>query len=158
MASPRWSERRRKLIERAYRKALAGESDDPEEPDPIAAFTAQWLNRWPVQLTVPKRVVGERLVPERSWEALLEEDASPTGPLWVGVEDNLGVGAAAAAAGLTEDGRVVVGGWEFESRRDAFQWASGWCESVPGSRMLVGASLADDLEVQELTVPVETAG
>ena len=157
-ASPHWSPQRQELIEEAWEKAQRGETDDPNEPDPIAAFDAQWLDRWPVRRGVLVELPGELLLAEGAWEALQDADAAPVGPLHIGVEDNLGRGAAAACAGLTVDGRVVVGGWEFPSRAEAFQWARGWYEAVPGSRLVVGASLESDLEVQELAIPVDTAG
>jgi len=46
-ASPHWSEDRRRMIADKYAKALAGEADpQADDPDPMAGFTAQYLNIW----------------------------------------------------------------------------------------------------------------
>jgi hypothetical protein len=46
-ASPHWTARRERLIGKRHDAMRAGEVDDPEESDPEASFSAQWLNRWP---------------------------------------------------------------------------------------------------------------
>lgn len=49
-ASPHWSEDRRRMIADKYAKAVAGEADpQADDPDPMAGFTAQYLNIWPLQ-------------------------------------------------------------------------------------------------------------
>lgn len=49
-ASPHWSEDRREMIAKKYAKALAGEADpQADDPDPMAGFTAQYLNIWPLR-------------------------------------------------------------------------------------------------------------
>ncbi|HEY9417481.1 MAG TPA: hypothetical protein VIQ30_22210 [Pseudonocardia sp.] len=46
-ASPHWSEDRRRMIAKKYAKALAGKADpEADDPDPMAGFTAQYLNIW----------------------------------------------------------------------------------------------------------------
>jgi hypothetical protein len=59
-ASPYWSEDRRRLIADKYVKALAGEADpQADDPDPMAGFTAQYLNIWPLQ-EVPDPAITPR--------------------------------------------------------------------------------------------------
>jgi hypothetical protein len=168
-ASPHWSRNRERLIASAYAKVLRGESVDPEEPDPIASFDAQWLNRWPNVVKIEKAARDEPLLPDArlvdgswrsaSWSALAE-DATPAPEtlLVVALEDDLGEGAAAAAAALTRDGRVIVGGYRFDTRREAV----AWCEETAGDSldavMLVGASLVDDAALEEVELPIEPAG
>lgn len=49
-ASPHWSEDRRRMIANKYAKAVAGEADpQADDPDPMAGFTAQYLNIWPLR-------------------------------------------------------------------------------------------------------------
>ncbi|MFJ8685061.1 terminase [Micromonospora wenchangensis] len=49
-ASPHWSEDRRRMIADKYAKAVAGEADpQADDPDPMAGFTAQYLNIWPLR-------------------------------------------------------------------------------------------------------------
>lgn len=49
-ASPHWSEDRRCMIADKYSKALAGKADpQADDPDPMAGFSAQYLNIWPLQ-------------------------------------------------------------------------------------------------------------
>ena len=48
-ASPHWSAKRERVIAERLEAALAGESDDPDEPDPIESFRTQWLNQWPAK-------------------------------------------------------------------------------------------------------------
>ena len=44
-ASPHWTEARRRMIEKKYAAALAGEADPEfDDPDPMAGFTSQYLN------------------------------------------------------------------------------------------------------------------
>jgi hypothetical protein len=159
-ASPHWSRNRERLIGSAYAKVLRGESIDPEEPDPIASFDAQWLNRWPNVVRIEKPPTDEPLVDERRWRALADPAAQPApgALLVVAVEDDLGEGAAAAAAALTGDGRVVVGGYLFPTRREAVDWAQDTAGAVDDAIVLVGASMIDDAELEGVEVPLEPAG
>jgi len=122
-ASPHWSPNRERLVRSALAKVLRGESVDPEEPDPIASFDAQWLNRWPNVITIKAKTLDEPLIAgtERlegglrslAWDSCLDPDATPApdSPVVLALEDDLGDGATAAAAALCPDGRVVAGGW-----------------------------------------------
>ena len=76
----------------------------------------------------------------------------------IAVEDDLGRGAAAAAAALTADGRVVVGGWTFGALRDAVDWCEDTAEGVPDVLLLAGASILEDPELEELELAVEPVG
>jgi hypothetical protein len=107
LASPHWTARRERLIRKQLNAARAGEMLDPEEPDPVEAFRAQYLNQWP-QATV---ATGEQLLPSGLWQFLCEPGVRGTGDLFVAVEDDFGNGAAVAAACRLDDGRVEVDGW-----------------------------------------------
>lgn len=109
LASPHWTPGRERLISKQLRALLAGEIDDPEEPDPEQSFRAQWLNQWPGKRTEPPGNV-EELLAKGLWQALAEPVES-FGPLWVAVEDDFGLGAAVAAATRLDDGRIEIDGW-----------------------------------------------
>jgi len=50
-ASAHWSPARLKLMQRKYEKALRGETDQElDDPDPIAGFESQYLNRWQLKI------------------------------------------------------------------------------------------------------------
>ena len=162
MASPHWSQQRERSIAAALRKALEG-SNDPEDPDPVGSFRAQWMNQWPQDVEAPVDP-DELLATAEEWAACLDPDAAPAPgvTLVVAVEDAQGMGAAAAAAALTPDGRVVLGGWTFPTLREAVDW----CEDTAGEDgiMLAGASLVGgedepmDPELEGVDLPVEPAG
>lgn len=109
LASPHWTAGRERLISKQLQALLSGEIDDPEEPDPEQSFRAQWLNQWPGKLTEPPGNVEDLLAPG-VW-ASLAASVESTGPVWVAVEDDYGLGAAVAAATRLEDGRIEVDGW-----------------------------------------------
>ena len=90
---------------------LAGEADDPDEPDPVASFRAQWLNQWPAVKADPAGPT-EPLLPDGVWAGLADEalDAAGGG-VWVALEDDFGLGAAVACARRLADGRLEVDGW-----------------------------------------------
>jgi hypothetical protein len=160
MASPHWTEQREILVGDAYARVLRGESVDPEEPDPLASFDAQWLNRWPAVNLQLVEDPDEKVATEEQWEACLDPDVEPDPGklLVVAVEDDLGRGAAAAAAALTADGRVVCGGHRFGTLREAVDWAEDTAEGVDDALLLVGASLLEDPELGELELVTEPAG
>jgi len=109
-ASPHWTPHRQRQIEQALARMQAGEIDDPEEPDPVESFKAQWLNMWPRKRTQPAGNT-DLLLPPGLW-AELAEPCQSSGPVWVAVEDNTaGPGAAVAAAARLDDGRVELAGW-----------------------------------------------
>jgi len=160
MASPSWSATRERLVSRAYRKVLAGESVDPEEPDPVASFDAQWLNRWPGAAAVRQDELEEPLVDPAAWRACRDDAAQPpaVSPIFLTLESDLGRGTAVAAAGVLDDGRVAVGGHYFEARAAAVEWLAGVADGYVDAVLLVGASMINDPDVADLDVAVEPIG
>jgi hypothetical protein len=160
LASPHWSTSRDRLITVQHRRALAGERpDDPDEPDPVESFRAQWLNIWPERRAVAAYGRPEPLVVDSTWARVAELAAAPVGPLVIAIEDYFGQGAAAAAAATLPDGRILVWGQLAARRTEAFAWAQLLAGRHPGSRLVVGASLEADPDA--IGVPVvakETAG
>jgi hypothetical protein len=164
MASPHWSRQREKLIAAALRKALEG-SSDPEDPDPIGSFRAQWLNQWPQDVEAPVDP-DDVLATEAEWQKLLDPDAAPDPgrQLVLAVEDNWGRGACAAAAALTADGRVVVGGYRFDTLREAVDWCEDTAAATEDAVLLAGAALVPtkdspgDPELEGLDLVLEPAG
>jgi hypothetical protein len=143
LASPTWSPRRERLIAKAHERMLAGEADDPDEPDPVASFQAQWLNQWPAVRSDPAGPT-EPLLPDGVWSGLADDELEPaSSAVWVALEDDFGLGAAVACARRLADGRLEVDGWlrgdwdsavlDVERLRDAFTIR----------RLLVGASMID---------------
>ena len=146
-ASPHWSPRRERLVDAKHLRALAGGSDDPDEPDPIEAFRTQWLNIWPDRRPVASDERIEPLLDEADWRAGEDIDATPEGPLVIGLEDWFGRGAGAAAVATLADGRLLVWGRAFGRRGDAREWVELMAADHPGSRLVVGATLLRDDEV-----------
>lgn len=153
MASPHWTDKRRRMIAKKVANALGGgKSDDPDEPDPVEAVLAQWLNVWPSKQTVSGR--GELLFDTGAWDAA-EDDQETSGPLVLAVEDWVGSGAGAAYAGQVGD-RIVCGGYLFGLRADAYAWVRHFAAQRPGSTVLVGLTLRDDSELQVIPGSVDT--
>jgi len=142
-ASPHWTTRRRTLIAKAHEKALAGEIEDPDEPDPEQSFRAQWLNQWPRKLSEPAGAT-EPLLAVGVWAELSEPVVSTT-PLYVALEDDYGLGAAVAACRRTDDGRLEVDGWLRGDWDSAIADLERLAASAPVRGLLVGASLVDRL-------------
>jgi len=159
-ASPHWTEQREQLVSDAWDRVRRGESVDPEEPDPMASFDTQWLNRWPAVNLLREDDPDELIATPEQWTACADADAAPD-PLRllvVAVEDDLGRGAAAAAAALTPDGRIVVGGHWFTDLREAVDWAEDTALAAEDAVLLAGASLLDHPELEDLDLTVEPAG
>jgi hypothetical protein len=148
-ASPHWSTRREALIADRLRAAESGESDDPEEPDPVESFRTQWLNQWPAKRVAT--VKGDLLVDDALWVGALCDDDS-VGALTIGVEDHHGRGAAVGFCGQLVDGRFVLGGQLCPSRAAAYRLAADAAIARPGSTLVVGASLFADAEVDTIDV------
>jgi len=143
-ASPHWTGRRRSLISRRLTAIEAGEIEDPDEPDPVESFRAQWLNQWPARLNQLSGAT-EPLLPEGVWAELADESLVSTGAVWVAIEDDYGLGAAVAAATRLADGRIEVDGWlrgDWDSAVADVQQLAGL---RPLRSLLVGASLLDRL-------------
>lgn len=148
MASPSWSVQREQMIRMRVKRALAGApTHDPTEPDPIESLRAQWLNQWPAK--VLSKAKGEPLVDIDAWKARELTDPA-AGPITVVIEDDRHGGSAVAAAFMRGDGRVVVTGLTFEGVAAAARQAREWLAAVPGSRLLVGASMLSEPELRPM--------
>ena len=154
-SSPHWSPQRQRIVAKALQRALAGEVADATEPDPIVGFDTQWGNQWPARQA--QRGKGNVLLEAADWDAAAGR-AEHDGPYVIGCEDNLGNGAAVAAAVRTVDGRVELGGWCCTDWAEAMGWAARLAEFRPGSRMLVGATLLEQVPRGIGLARVERAG
>ena len=141
-ASPHWTAQRERLISNALKAARAGTVEDPEEPDPIASFNSQWLNQWPRKHVEPPGGT-EPLLPEGLWADLSESGLRSVGPIWVAVEDDYGRGAAVAAVGRLDDGRLELDGWTCPDWDTAIADVEILAGGRPVRQLLVGASLLD---------------
>lgn len=105
-ASPHWSEDRRRMIADKYAKALAGKADPQvDDPDPMAGFTAQYLNIWPL------REAPDTAIDPQRWQACLDpgELAGARSRLVLFVElAHNEQHATALAAAVLRDGRVRI--------------------------------------------------
>jgi len=142
LASPHWTVHRQRLIAKRLEAMRAGEIEDPEEPDPVESFRAQWLNQWPTRRAL---TVGdtEQLLPAGLWADLEAEVDSDRRPTWVAVEDDYGRGAAVAVAAKLDDGRLDVGGWLRDDWDTAVADARWLSETRNVRGVSVGASLLD---------------
>jgi hypothetical protein len=144
-ASPHWTERRRRMI--AARLAAAtgpgAASDDPDEPDALEAFRAQWLNRWP---TVRRKAGhGEPLLADGVWDACAGALDHVDGPGIVALEENRGEGAAAAFVASDGAGRFEVDGRACASWSEAIDIVRQFVDARPGARLIVGARMNNQL-------------
>jgi len=104
-ASPHWSQDRRRMIADKYAKALAGEADpQADDPDPMAGFTAQYLNIWQLRASAADR--GEEVVSAQAWAGLAAQ-VPPGPPDAAAVESWFGDGVSVALAWRLGE-RVVV--------------------------------------------------
>jgi hypothetical protein len=142
-ASPHWTDRRRRMIAARLAAARSGDSDDPDEPDAMQAFTAQWLNRWPTVRRRPGH--GEPLLEAGVWEACAGALAVVAGAGIVALEENRGTGAAAAFVAGDGAGRFEVDGRACASWSDAIDLVRGFVAARPGARLLVGARMNNQL-------------
>ena len=143
-ASPQWSTKREALIRQRLAAAVAGEAtDDPDEPNPLEAFTAQWLNRWPARRRHAGR--GEALIADDAWAACAGALTSAAGPGVVALEENRGEGAAAAFVATDGAGRFEVDGRACPSWSEAIDLARFFVDARPGSRIYVGARMNNQL-------------
>ena len=117
-ASPHWTPKREKKIASRLEGALSGESDDVDEPDPLASFRSQWLNIWPSRRPI-KNVKGELLIDTDLWDALRGEVHDNPDKVYVGVEDHSGLGASIAAVCVQPDGKLGLDGWVTATWADA---------------------------------------
>jgi hypothetical protein len=141
-ASPHWTVHRERLIERQLTLARSGEIDDPEEPDAEQFFRAQWLNQWPKRITATPGD-SELLLPAGAWDGLAADGLVSAGPLWVAVDDDMGYGAAVAAAARLEDGRVELDGWVCSDWAAAMADVEALAEGRGLRQLIVAAALVD---------------
>jgi hypothetical protein len=142
-ASPHWTDRRRRMVATRLAAAEAGETDDPDEPNPLAAFTAQWLNRWPA--TRRPAGPGEPLLAADAWAACTGALADTAAAGWVAIEDWFGHGAAVAFVAADGAGRFEVDGRTCDDWSDALALAATFVAARPGSRLIVGATMRDQV-------------
>jgi hypothetical protein len=142
LASPHWTPHRQRLIGQQLARLRAGEIDDPEEPDPLESFRAQWLNTWPRKLVQPSGAT-DLLLPPGLWDDLADPDLVSSGPVWAALEDDYGNGAAVAAVCRLPDGRLELDGWLCPD----FKTALGDVQELAAARKVrgvqVGASMVD---------------
>jgi hypothetical protein len=71
LASPHWSADRARLLASKWAAAQRGDADrDLDDPDPVAGFASQYLNRW--LLKGDPDAIGWSFVPRDAWLAALE--------------------------------------------------------------------------------------
>lgn len=134
-ASPHWTAKRQRVIAQRLAAAESGESDDPDEPDPIASVETQWLNRWPLRRTaLPK---GAPLVEAEAWVGLVTPEGASPGDLWVSVEDNYGRGACFVAVADLGDGMFEVDARLCDDRDQALAEAEALMAGWPAATELV---------------------
>ena len=146
-ASAHWTDRRAAMIDSRLDAALSGRAEDPDEPDPIASFRAQWLNQWPRSPGEPPGKTA-LLFDEGVWHELVDPEIESTGGIWIGVEDNFGLGAAVACAGRTEDGRIELDGWLTEDWDAAVRDVQALAGDRHVRGLMVGASMLDRLDAR----------
>lgn len=137
-ASPHWTEDRRKLIASMYAKALAGESDpELDDPDPMAGFASQYLNRW--RLTGRRAKKGEAVIEPTGWSDLTEQ--SPAGPpTSAAIESWFSDGVSLALAWKVGTRAVV----SVQNHPDLASAVAARKMSGHRGRVTVGASLTND--------------
>jgi hypothetical protein len=156
-ASAHWSGRREHTIRKQLEAARSGTLEDPEEPDPVASFRAQWLNQWPRRVTEPSGGT-EALLPAGLWADRAEAGVASTGPIWVALEDDYGLGAAVAAVGKLPDGRLEVDAWACPDWDTAVVELQRLAGHRPVKQLLVGASLIDRVPAGTAPVPSAAGG
>jgi hypothetical protein len=81
-----------------------------------------------------------------------------TGPIWVALEDDYGLGAAVAAVGVLDDGRLEVDAWACPDWDSAVVELQRLAESRPVRDLLVGASLIDRVPSGTAPTPKPAGG
>lgn len=154
LASPVWTPQRQQIIRMRVQRALSGfSSEDPDEPDPVESVRAQFLNQWPVKLTLRRRV--EPLVDVERW-VQLDAGAEVVGRVFLAVADNLGRGAGLVAVGEVGDGRFEVDGQTYPDRGTAIAAAQRTADAVaPRGRVIVEPALASVAPHADRSAPAD---
>lgn len=149
-ASAHWSEDRRELIARKYAAALAGQADpQADDPDPMAGFTAQYLNIW--RLSVRREQRGEHVATEEEW-CQLAFDTPDTPPTSVAVEAWFTGGYAIAKAWRSGDGVHVA-----VVQRDTLFEVATYLKALKCRRpVIVGKTLEQDPELRGIRRRAQT--
>jgi hypothetical protein len=149
-ASPVWSSDVSDVYAERYRTALATRASDPTAPDPVAAFTSQYLNMWPASVEPARR--GEPLIPIDEW-ASLEQDVVVRGqPIVVAVDEHPDGGCAVAWAADVGAGLHVEIVASDVSRSEAWRTVASLQELAPNSRVIAVPSLASTRQASKLRV------
>jgi hypothetical protein len=155
-ASPHWSKTREGLIREVLTRALDGEGEDPNEPDPVESFRNQWLNQWPERRSSDDVGVEIFLTVEEWAESVTESGERSFKDAVLAMEDYQGQGCGAVLAQQTEDGTVVLSADVFPRWSDMLQAVSPSMVGV--STVLVGVSHFALPEVQALPARVVKRG
>jgi hypothetical protein len=151
-ASPHWTEARGRMIAAKYAAALNGEADpEADDPDPMAGFTAQYLNRWNLRPALAQ--AGAPIVAGDDWRALV---AAPPArpPDAVAVEGWPGEDVVAVARAWKVDGRALVAVTDAPDVSAAAALVAGYrCRKRP----TVGASIAEDPAWKGKATPAKLA-
>ena len=147
-ASPHWHRRRGDDI-RSHAERAAPYESQPYPHELVTAVRTQWHNEWR-----PPGVLGGKGAPlfDAARWAEIRCDLDSTGPLVLAVEDHRGEGAALGVVGTLPDGRWVIGGMLCPNRSDAYRLAGLAAVERKGSRLVVGASLSGDPELEQIDV------
>jgi hypothetical protein len=156
MASPHWSRGRERLVEAALARALAGEGDDPREPDPVESFRNQWLNQWPLTTSMDDHGAEVFLSTEEWAERITTLADHRFATAVIAAEDYQGLGFGAVVASATHEGVIVLQGDTFPTRSALLDWLSS--STVGVSALLAGVTLADLPAVRSLHTNVIPVG
>jgi hypothetical protein len=156
MASPHWSRGRERLVEAALTRALAGEGDDPREPDPIESFRNQWLNQWPLTTSMDDHGAEVFLTVEEWAERVTTMSDHRFANAVIAAEDYQGLGFGAVVASATHEGVIVLQGDTFPTRSALLDWLSG--STVGVSALLAGVTLSELPAIRSLHVNVIPRG
>ena len=114
-------------------------------------------NQWPTRVTEPSGGT-EALLPAGLWADHALAGVCSTGPIWVALEDDYGLGAAVAAVGELPDGRLEVDAWSCPDWDSAVEELQRLADVRPLRQLLVGASLLDRVPAGTAPGPVPAGG
>ena len=139
-ASAYWTPARARMIADKYERAQRGEADpEADDPDPVAGWACQYLNRWPAPAQVLAK--GEPVVTTDEWADLSGFQHGKEHPQVVAIESWFSEGAAVAACWRLAEGSVGV---EVHSFPDVPS-AAAWAALTGAPLLLVGKSIASQI-------------